>query len=226
MGMDRKKLHGIYRYIIDWLYPNICPLCDRIIGYDADFCGDCSAGITPYTGHDRIKNTDGFTAGCIYDDNIKRAILRFKETNAGNFGYAFALRISKAVGRDFPDVTFDAVVPVPLSKGSKKKRGYNQSLIIARELSFMIDAPCADILIKPRETQMQKCLDMKSRLTNMQGAFELNKKAFDIKDKTILVIDDVCTTGSTLSEAARVLKESGAGKVYAAAFAKTPLFHK
>lgn len=225
MKINRPKQHRIYRYVIDWLYPNVCPMCGELIEHDADFCEECGDRITPYEGHDTVKYADGFTAGCIYDDNIKHAILHFKETRAGNFDYAFAVRIMQALKRDMPDIDFDVLIPIPMSKSSRKKRGYNQSELIARELGYLINVPCADVLVKSRETQMQKRLDISSRLTNMQGAFGMNEKASGIKDKTVLVIDDVCTTGSTLAEAAKVLKENGAAKVYAAAFAKTPYSH-
>ena len=220
--MDRAKLHRIYRYFIDWLYPNVCPVCGKYIDHDADLCAECKSGLRLYTGEYPIPGADGFAAYCLYSGSIKGAILHFKHDDCGNSYYAFAVGIYEAVKAKGFDDDIDLIVPIPSSKRSLKKRGYNQTELIAKELRYLIGAPYANVLEKVTETKEQKSLHMNERAANVAGAFGIRKKAPEIKGKTILVIDDVCTTGSTLAEAARTLKAAGAGKVYTAAFAKTP----
>ena len=222
MSIDKAKLHSFYRYALDWLFPNICPCCERMIGYDRDFCEECLADLTVYTDKMSIPYIDRFTAYCVYDENSAPAILRFKHTDAGNSYYAFAYRINEALkqagfGRDT-----DYIVPIPMTKESRKARGYNQAELIAKELRYMIDVPWANVLMKTRQTAQQKTLDRQGRAKNLKGAFAVDPKFGEVKGKRFLLIDDVCTTGSTFAEAAKVLKESGAAEVYAAAFAKTP----
>ena len=222
MVIDRPKLHRFYRYMIDWLYPNVCPCCGKYIDHDADFCNDCKNNITPYTGDSVPHGLDGFAAYCEYDHNIDDAILHFKKDPDGNSYYAFACGIAEALRKNgiIPDI--DMIVPIPITKAKMKSRGYNQTELIARELRFLIDKPYENLLMKIRDTKDQKNMLGKDRSENVKDVFAVDPRVSDLTGKRLLVIDDVCTTGSTLSEAAKVLKTGGAAKVYAAAFAKTP----
>ena len=222
MNMNRAKLHRIYRYLIDWLYPNVCPVCGKYIDHDADFCADCKSSLRSYTGQYQIPGADGFAAYCLYSGSIKGAILHFKHDDRGNSYYAFAVGIADAVKSGGFGNEIGIIVPIPSSKKSLKKRGYNQTELIAKELRYIINAPYVNVLEKVSETKEQKSLHLHERAVNVTGAFALREKAPDIAGKTLLVIDDVCTTGSTLAEAVRALKAAGAGRVYTAAFAKTP----
>ena len=179
--------------------------------------------ITLYSGNDTVAGADGFAAYCVYDEHIKGAILAFKKERCGNSYYAFACGIAAAVGKSPFAGNIDIIVPIPSSKKSMKERGYNQTELIAKELRFLLGIPYSNILVKTKDTKVQKRLGMRERVENVIGAFAVDPKASDIAGTRLLVIDDVCTTGSTLSEAARVLKEAGAGKVYTASFSKTVL---
>lgn len=226
MKINRAKLHRAYRYILDWFYPNICPCCNKVIEYDKDFCGECAGELTEYTDSFSIPDVDVFTAYCVYDKNSSPAILEFKHDDGGNSYYAFACRIKMAMERDGIGGDIDYIVPIPMSKQSLKKRGYNQAELMAKELRYMIDVPYANVLIKTRNTAMQKTLGKNDRAVNLKGAFAVSPKFGEVKGKSFLLIDDVCTTGSTFAEAAKVLKENGAAKVYAASFAKTENKHE
>ncbi len=222
MKIDRPKLHRLYRLLVNWIYPNICPCCEQFIDHDADFCEKCSAKITPYTGeNDFIENVDRFAACCVYDENIEGAVLKFKKTACGNSYYAFALRIYKKLKELGLDESIDLIVPIPLTRKKFRRRGYNQTALMANELRYMLDRGFEDVLIKVKETKEQKTLSEYERRENLRGVFEISPNASDITGKRILLIDDVCTTGSTLSEAAGILKAAGAETVIAAAFAKT-----
>ena len=222
MRINRAKLHNACRYILDWIFPNVCPCCGRIIEYNRDFCMDCLNSLTVYEDKMQIPYVDRFTAYCVYDDNISPAILRFKHTDAGNSYYAFAYRIAEAIKCDVFGDDIDIIVPIPMTAEAKRERGYNQAELMAKELRYMIDVPYGNVLMKIRQTAQQKTLDRQGRAQNLKGAFVISPDFGEVKGKVFLLIDDVCTTGSTFAEAAKVLKESGAAKVYAASFAKTP----
>ena len=222
MKINRTKLHKAYRYILDWFFPNRCPRCRTFIAYDKDFCDECAESMTLYEGSMDIPYVDGYTAYCIYNDNIRPVVLKFKHTDRGNTYYAFAYRIKMALEKSGIGGDIDYIVPIPMSKASLKKRGYNQSELMAKELRYMIDVPYAKVLVKVRETAQQKSLHREERMNNLKNAYAVAPGFGSASGKTFLLIDDLCTTGSTFAEAARALKERGAAKVYAASFARTP----
>ena len=107
-----------------------------------------------------------------------------------------------------------------MTRDDLEDRGYNQVELMANEIHFLLDIPVIDALEKLKATKSQKTLNAEERKTNISGAFR-TKTGIDLKGKKLLLIDDLCTTGNTLSEAARALKEVGASEVITAAFAKT-----
>ena len=116
----------------------------------------------------------------------------------------------------------DAITFVPMSRFSEFRRGYNQSRLIARHLSSLTGIPCVPYLRKFGSTVSQHSLDRTGRTGNLLGMFEPDKKyEKDIKDKKIIIVDDVSTTGSTFNEIAKTLLIFGAGSCYASAFCVT-----
>ena len=108
---------------------------------------------------------------------------------------------------------FDAIVPIPLSSTRSRERGYNQAQLLARERAKEFSIPMGENhLRRIRHTAPQSLLDEKQRWTNIKGAFTI-RKLKNLRHKNILLIDDLLTTGATASEAARVLKDAGAGTV-------------
>ena len=114
---------------------------------------------------------------------------------------------------------FDLVVPVPLHPARKRERGFNQAEVIAQLLSERAGLPMRDALERIRYTTTQTAYDRGERMENLRDAFRLRKKV-DVRSSRVLLIDDVLTTGSTLSECARVLKAAGAISVHAATAAR------
>ena len=107
-----------------------------------------------------------------------------------------------------------------MTREEQRKRGYNLVKLIAKEIHYLLDIPCVGALSKIKKTQKQKALLSAERKVNVVNAFKAVDKV-NLKGKCVLVVDDLCTTGATLSEAARALKDGGAEKVIAASFAKT-----
>jgi ComF family protein len=114
---------------------------------------------------------------------------------------------------------FDIIVPVPLHPTRQRERGFNQAGLLAELLSTRISIPCKRVLKRIRYTTTQTALDRAERMENLHNAFRLRKNA-DVRGLHVLLIDDVLTTGSTLSECARVLKRAGAISVHAATAAR------
>ena len=108
---------------------------------------------------------------------------------------------------------FDVIIPIPLSSTRSRERGYNQARLLAKELAKEFSIPLAENQLRRiRHTDPQSLLDEKQRWTNIKGAFTI-RKLKNLRHKNILLIDDLLTTGATASEAARVLKDAGAGTV-------------
>ena len=114
---------------------------------------------------------------------------------------------------------FDAIVPVPLHPARERERGFNQSALLAQLLSAHMSVRAKAVLERIRYTTTQTAFDRAERMQNLHGAFRLRKNA-DVRDLRVLLIDDVLTTGSTLSECARILKTAGACSVHAATAAR------
>ena len=108
---------------------------------------------------------------------------------------------------------FDGILAVPLSSTRFRERGYNQAALLAEEIARHFQLPVSrDNLIRVRHTQNQARIAVKNRWTNLQGAFRI-QHSFQFLEKSVLLVDDLFTTGTTVSEAARVLKEAGARRV-------------
>lgn len=213
-------LHELYRFVINIIYPNICPCCEEIIDWDEDFCDRCRKKFMMCNEEFHIDNVDRFVAYCYYEGKIRYAIRKFKITSIGNSYYAFAFGIVQALRRKELTKGIDGVVYIPMTRIAEENRGYNQVELIAREVHHLLNIPVLSALVKTRATRSQKSLNAKARKINIKGAFFANTE-IDIKGKRLLLIDDLCTTGNTLAEAARILKDAGAVEIIAATFAKT-----
>ena len=114
---------------------------------------------------------------------------------------------------------FDLIVPVPLHPARERARGFNQAMLLAELLARQVAVPLRTVLERIRYTKTQTAYDRAERMENLRDAFRLRKN-MNVRELHVLLIDDVLTTGSTLSECARVLKEAGAISVHAATAAR------
>ena len=147
----------------------------------------------------------------MYSGKIKSQIALFKFAKKKKYAHEFSLRMSERVAKVYCDAGFDAVTFVPSSEKSIKERGFNQSELLAKGVSERLFVPLEDFLTKARETELQHNLSAKERLINLEGAFAL-KNDVTVKGKTVLLCDDVKTTGTTLRKCADVLYENGIQK--------------
>lgn len=131
-----------------------------------------------------------------------------------NAAYTMAALIQEVICRN--NMSFDLIVPVPIHKQKLQKRGYNQSELIARELSNIMNIPHLNAIARIRNTPSQVLFNGEGRWYNVKDAFRCDA---NLKGKSVLLVDDVITTGATIFYCAEVLKGAGAFSVGAAAFA-------
>ena len=209
------------RKILHFFFPNRCPICSDILNCNDKFCEKCAENINYYEGRFNINSAASFNAVYVYNDNISPAIFLLKDGIGGNADYALGGELAELLMKK--GVNADLIIPVPMTADTVRKRGYNQSILIGRQLERIMKIPLhTDIVSKIRSTSAQKTLSHEERLVNLKNAFEVIKPEL-IHEKSVILTDDVCTTGSTLAEITSVLIKSGAKEVHCAVLCKTPL---
>lgn len=148
----------------------------------------------------------------MYDDKMRRSITRYKYYGCREYGDFFAKAMYRYAGRELERWRVDLIVPVPMDKAKQRMRGFNQSAYLAERLSEAAHIPAALQLVeKIHKTKSQKKLSASQRRKNLEDAFLVKRQ---VTGRTILVVDDVYTTGSTVDAMAACLKKKGAKKVY------------
>lgn len=216
-------LKNFSRRILHILYPTRCPVCGDFIGWNDSFCENCESLFVTFEDDYCISGTDGFCAVFVYNENISPAIMLLKDGVCGNADFALGNALAAKIKiLDFAkDV--DMIIPVPIHKKTFRQRGYNQSELIARQAGYNLNIKvCSNIIVKNRLTAQQKELSRKERLINLKDSFSVVKPEL-ITGKSILLIDDVCTTGSTFMELANTLQPFKPRKILCAACCKTEL---
>lgn len=205
---------SVLEKILTFFYPARCVLCGRSGAVNDDgLCADCEslqpdicvrffalhAGRRDYTFECRAPQR--------YKEPFRSAIRRFKFQEETRLAKPFAHLMLPAVDTNR---TWDCIVPVPISRERLKQRGYDQSELLARELSKLTGIPCrTDILFKIRNNRTQHDLNAKERENNVRGVYRADGAA----RLRILLLDDIVTTGATAAECAKVLYQNGADYV-------------
>ncbi|MBF0493639.1 MAG: ComF family protein [Candidatus Omnitrophica bacterium] len=169
-----------------------------------------------------LENLESVRSCCPYENPIKKYVLQMKDRNKASIRYFFEHIITQNLdAHPLAFEHFDAIVPIPISRAQLLERGFNQAEILARIVREIIKQPLlAGVLIKTRHTHSQKYLNKKERMENLKRSFGIPDRSA-IDGKSILLVDDVITTGSTLEACAETLITNGATKVYGLTLAKT-----
>ncbi len=210
--------------ILALLYPPKCPFCGHLLAEEGEeICPECRAAL-PWTGA-RSVTRGSFFSVCVsplyYRDLARRGLLRFKfrhHSSAGRcFGRLMADCVKAQIDREIHLVTY-----VPLSFLRFRKRGYSQSRLLAEALAAQLGLPCVRLLRKRRHTRpLSGIRGEERRRAVVSGAFSLRRSAEEqIRNKCVLLVDDVVTTGATLGECSRLLLTAGADRVVCATLCK------
>lgn len=203
---------------LDLLFPPKCPFCGRVRD-TLGICPSCMESI-PWTdeAHSLRKLRGGLlcAAPLWYEGSVREGIRRFKFHNGLSAAQPMGELIAQAAAGRFSG-EFDTVTWVPVSAKRLRQRGYDQALLLAENACKLWGAEPERLLNKVRDNPPQSGLDSaEERWKNTEGVYEAMAAP---SGKRILLIDDICTTGSTLCSAAGVLREAGAAEVVCAAVA-------
>lgn len=213
MGIWKEK-------IVPVLYPNRCPFCRTVIPGGEDFCASCAEQLPQLTY--RRYTIGGFPccAPLLYRDAYAAAVKRYKFGAKDGYTHALALLTVRAVVRSYDLGQIDTITCVPMY--CKDRRRFHHAERLARECAALTGIPYADLLEKHRQTPPQHSLKRSRRFENVRGAYRVPQPAL-VRDKRVLLVDDIITTGSTLGECSRMLHKYGAREVFCAAVCTTIL---
>ena len=207
----------IFDTILDLIYPQVCGICGRV--NKNSLCNSCNVklnkefifSIDNYS-KDINKNFNEHCYFFKYENLIREQIiaLKFHEKPYIYKTISYFLKNNKK-SFDYLE-KYDIIIVVPISKGRKRERGYNQSLLMIREISQIINAKIImNVLYKMKNTVPQSSLNKKQREENAKGVYKVIN-CNNIKNKKILLVDDIYTTGSTINECANALIQNGINK--------------
>ena len=203
-------------FLLSLIFPDKCPYCGSIIPYRETSCQKCRSEFPRIPKIKQLPSENYCVAPFAYDGNVRQAVLAYKFKGTKFNAESFSEEIAKAVMTS--EMSADIVTYVPTSNSSRRKRGFDQSDIIARKTAKLLNIPFATLLRKTGKNMVQHELDSERRRTNVIGVYTA-VSCEKSRGKRVLLIDDICTTGSTLSECSRVLLSAGAQKVYCASVA-------
>jgi ComF family protein len=252
MSMKSKlwtRLHQEYHILLDYIYPRFCLVCEESLSFTphlylcpscfskipltllkrckrcgqkhglyTTYCGRCSPRRYPWT---------QFYGAYDYQGGLIPLIQNWKKGKVPAYGRVLSFFFQKALEQWTPPEA-DVLIPVPLSRYGLAQRGFNTAEVLARQLSQHWKIPVETqilqrlpILEGQKEQKSQKMLCYQERQKNLKGAFFCKKKP----PLRVILVDDVCTTGSTLKEVAETLKQAGVRKIFCVVFARTPRYH-
>lgn len=197
-----------FEAILNLVFPTKCEICGKV-GKNY-ICENCFKYINEYL---YVNNNDDIFFILKYRDLIRSKMIDFKFNDKPYLYHMFCEIFEKSkFGCDFAN-NYDIIIPVPMYKSKKSKRGYNQSELLARGISKNLEIPvCIDSLIKQKNTLMQSSLGKEDRAENVKNAYKIINLE-KIRNKNVLLIDDIYTTGATIKECKNVLIQAGAKKV-------------
>ena len=224
----KEKCFDICEKAVRCLFPKRCPVCDNLIPLNEDYCAclnqqsvKISEDFCRHCGAQRDKCSckspnsvylPEITAVYIYGGRIRADILNLKFGNEKRLALKLGTAMAERCANVYSSTDFDIVSFVPMTKKALTKRTYNQSQLLARQVGKMLLVPVEELFVKTRNTKAQHGLGGNERLENVKNSVILTQGA-DVKGKSILICDDVKTTGATLNQCVQALKAGGAEKI-------------
>ncbi len=234
------ELLTVLRTAEDLVYPRRCPVCDKPVRpFGALICPECQAGLPKIRGHrtcrkcgrilppyeynycgDCRRTRHRFERGCAVFPyrGVSGSIYRFKYEGRAEYAAFFGRCMAERIREEFPAVSSGnwILVPVPCSREKLRKRGYNQAALLAREAASALGLPeREDVLVRVRDTKPMRNMSASARVRNLENAFIAYTN--DVKLLSIMLVDDIYTTGATVDACAAALYQAGAAAVCFAA---------
>ena len=206
----------IAKNLVNLVYPLHCASCGKALDPldESGVCSFCRTKIRPNPkSHVASSGFDRAYSACLYEETLKELIHTFKYKRRISLSKLFAHLLTDFINVN-PEIAekSDLITFVPLHNSRLRAREFNQSKLLASKISDSFKIPLVDTLDKTRMTRNQNELSRNERLVNLSGAFRIRRNT-NLTGKSVLLVDDVMTTGATLDECAKALKDSGAIEV-------------
>lgn len=190
------------------IFPDRCPYCGCLIEPERIACESCfeilrKKHIPLISGASGCRCVSSF----VYGGKVRRMIIQIKFRDRPQYIPQTAKIVADDINAAFEDIRFDCITYVPMHPEDKKERGYNQAQLLAKALSKELSLPCLGTLDKIKRTKKQHTLTYSQRRKNLSGAFKLSPDN-DIYGKSILIVDDIITSGATLSACCKALRRA------------------
>ena len=231
-----KVLNIVTAVVLDVLNPQRCCCCEEPLSHVHNgICIYCLDRITTGSGysniirkgvpdHHSMDNRKWYLDECVpihdYNDEMKKVIQSIKYERRISLVPVMSKIANMVLSEKGWEIDF--IVPVPMKRAKKTKRGFNQAETLAKGIGRLSGIPVNSLLKEKGNAKTQKSLQISERFVNVLGRFTLKCKNAEISGMRILLVDDDYTTGATLNECARLLKEKGASRVMAVTLAGTP----
>lgn len=207
------------RWVLQWLFPPKCVLCRAILAEEeTDLCHCCRVSQPEYRdGGRKLSHIVRMTALWGYEGHVRESLRRYKFAGARSYAASYGRLLAMGVQKELP--VPDVITWVPVSAKRRRKRGYDQSELLALAVAEELGIPAERLLDKFRDNPPNSTLKTQpERRANVQGVYKAVKPE-RIRGRRVLLLDDIVTTGATASECARVLKTAGAEEIIFAALA-------
>ena len=207
-------------WLLDLLYPPKCVICRRLLARgEQDICPDCFESLPNFEGEKpQVGGADGLSVTLFYEGAVRESFLRFKFGGSAFYAQTYGAWMAHTI-RDKLAGKYDVLTWAPVSRARKRKRGYDQSALLCREIGIHLRLESMQTLRKIKDSPAQSTLtDAAQRRANVSGAYRAERPEC-FAGKRVLIIDDIVTTGATLAECSRTLLQAGASDVVYAAFA-------
>ena len=226
----------LWSFLLQCIYPRRCPVCDGVFYFfDKELIHpDCRKKLAPvvqpycfYCGKGLSDEQTELCADCRrrrrsfrrnvaafgYNEAARESVARFKYRGRQSYALVYAEELWALRKEEIVSFRADALVPVPIHRDRLIRRGYNQAELLAEELSRLSGIPLRrDVLFRTKRTKAQKALGPEARIRNLSDAFSVKGSVKDLK--TVILVDDIFTTGATLEACTRALFAAGVRTVY------------